>query len=126
MTEKIEPALTAEEWADVIGGQPLTFTSEPTLSVIDAGDGIKFLAEGTPIESSVMCEIDSWDTAGLAQLAAVLLNALPTGHPLKITREDVALVREVAEDYEHRGNSTNAELLSLAAKLAALLPPEGV
>ena len=55
---------------------------------------------------------------------AIANRLLPDIHPLKITRADVRLLRAIAEDYEFRGTSDNEDLNRLAAKLAALLPPE--
>lgn len=125
MADEIAPALTAEEWAAVNGGEALTFVSAPELTVHDAGDGIKFVVEGRPIEESLVGEIDSWDATGLSQLIAVLLNALPAGHPLKITREDVAILQGEAEWIAlHYPPNTPMALDRIAAKLAALLPPE--
>jgi len=150
MSDTIQPALTPQQWRDVISGEPLTFLSEGMLQVCDAGDGVKFymlqcLYPKTFTDEDwqrwTVAEIDSWDSDGLAQLAAVLLNALPDGHRLKPTREDVTALRAMlaldphdrADNdgdgyYDPRQSAAMQRALSgierVAAKLAALLPPE--
>ena len=121
---KIEPALTPEEWAEVREGGALTFLSDESLRVIDAGDGIKFVLANDD-HAPDWAEVDSWDTAGIVGLAALLLNALPDGHPLKLTRADVLLIREAVADLGDYGEPAMCKrLLNLAAKIEALLPPE--
>jgi hypothetical protein len=50
--------------------------------------------------------------------------ALPDGDPRKITREDVVLLAQAADTWENEGGDPS-QLHILAAKLAALLAPEG-
>lgn len=52
--------------------------------------------------------------------------ALPDDDPRKLRQTDVAMLRNVAGDYETPNGHvmTGRLLLALAAKLAALLPPE--
>lgn len=96
---EIQPALTPEEWA-------------------------RFLA--------VLAETDHWtayrcmsqDFHGLAALAL-------HGQPFGFTWEDVVALREeVRGEWEGPGGTILGEpghrLLSIAARIAALLPPEGV
>jgi hypothetical protein len=95
----IETALTAEEW--------------------------KRLHESTAVvREFVLLDKDrkTWELSTHQEIA--LLNSeLPDGDPRKITREDVALLRSLdvrtaeSPDLMH-------DIDTLAAKLAALLPPE--
>ena len=60
---------------------------------------------------------------------ALANHALPDGHPLKITREDVNELASIARDHQYpygpSGRIDEGDILAkLAAKLAALLPPE--
>lgn len=65
----------------------------------------------------------------LAPIMTFANAALPDGHPLKITREDVAALHVVLSGYGSEfvedGKGDVARCERLAAKLAALLPPEG-
>lgn len=101
MSEKIEPALTAEEWA-AIGNEPLPLWP----------DMEHLFVMGERPEAVI----------------AYLNNRLPDDDPRKITRGDVRWLRGAASYLGHdstRGEEWRARLNSLAAKLASLLPPEG-
>lgn len=99
MSDEIKPALTPEEWEDV-----------------RLRDGCTLL--------SVVSDIGAFPDLAPAAMA-VANHALPNGHPLKITREDVDQVEEVCAMYDReRYQHMWAVLERLSAKLAALLPPE--
>lgn len=110
MADEIKPALTPEEWA--IGGK-----EHSSFRIID----------GAPVRWDVCewCAIDS-DTAG--EMVAIGNAALPNDSPYKITRGDVKAIKRAG----HYGSNGAAvltperldELLAIADKLAALLPPE--
>lgn len=106
MSDEIKPALTAEEW------RTSDLTELPRYLIGE--------------------ENAAW-------VAAAANHALPAGHPLKITRADLAAVREAEELYgdvwgatmnnpaedDKASGDVYFALQRLAAKLAALLPPEG-
>lgn len=116
MPDEIKPALTREEWSE----------KEHRISrreVMSGGKG--FVIDGPDPSDSVY--VDSPDD--LAAAVALANDALPDGHPLKITREDVAALHVVLSGYGSEfvedGKGDVARCERLAAKLAALLPPEG-
>lgn len=109
---KIEPALSAEEWAYIL----------PTTE--DDGCNAR-------VENALSCYGD----CGPHQKTMAAANfVLPDDHPLKLTREDVAAIIIGVESTRRRlmfegrdfvaGTSAIANLLSIAAKIEALLPPE--
>ena len=127
MTE-IRPALTERQWKEghyLSPGQAEFYLQGASLNV----GGNKWDSDSTH---------DSPDD--LAALAAMALAALPEGHPLKITRETVTAMTQAAHYLENAhghlstywpvgGNPWHAlaaDIRREAAKLAALLPPEGV
>ena len=95
--ETIAPALTAKEWQSVSSearGRPNWRRLQPLCS----------------------------DEDDLPAAMALVNHYLPDGHPLKITREDVEALHEAAgPDFGPRIDI--GVLRNLAAKLAALLPP---
>lgn len=122
MTEQksIQPALTKEQWAHT------RFKYNPELAPVVTGltlwSGHSYDAIGLP---------DTDFTGAIA----LLNDALPDDDPRKITRADVALVRERAHDYRStmgdvdrmdvpESEWTENRLDRIADKLAALLPPE--
>ena len=104
MTNEIRPALTPEEWADALAWP----------------HGLKdYLVR--PAE-----RIGYGDDApsDLHRVAALALH----GQPFGFTREDVTLLRESRTEFAAslRASDTDLDLLdSLAARIEALLPPEG-
>lgn len=121
MTDAIRPALTPEEWESVRfdsifhkGDGPLT------------GVGISY-TNGT-LRTGRLC-----NAFAPVALVALLNHALPDGHPLKITREDVVQLQAEAvraRFAESTGDNAGmsridcGDMERLADKLAALLPPE--
>lgn len=95
MTDKIEPVLSAREWAGLgpngVGHPPIPSTL----------DGIQYL-----------------DADDLAKAVAIATAALPDSDPRKITQQDVAFLRTVAWDGDGWGYAA-----TVADKLAAFLPP---
>lgn len=116
MSEPIEPALTAEDWADV------------------RKYGVSWVrAEAGPVHWG------DWSDQEDAEVMAIANYALPDDSPYKITREDVAFLRVRAEncwaterhaveifrtDVADDARRAAMYFDKLAAKLAALLPPE--
>lgn len=105
---EITPALTAEEWARRLVVVPFDGKHGPVDDAVAVRKGglLQAVSPGVTLDPRI---------AGAAL-------ALPADHPLKITREDVALVAGVAALSKH-GEVADA-LSRLAAKLEALLPPE--
>lgn len=95
MPDPIEPALTAEEWADFARSSRL------------ARKGMLGAVLGS---------------GQLPKVLAMANAALPDGDPRKITRDDVLILRQVVGAWfpDWRMEA----LAELAAKLAALLPPK--
>jgi hypothetical protein len=100
----IQPALTAEQWAEVERWEM-----------------------GGTNEWSVVDEILPLPDDELPKVMAVANHALPSTDPRKITRADVAEIQYAAkgiEDSTESGFPSPDSLLHIAAKLAALLPPD--
>lgn len=114
MSDEITPALTPEEWQALDEDGTIVRGSFE----ISALGALRLVSYGRADECTAL------DFAAAPALIAILNDDLEAGHPLKITRQDAQLIRDIAEDYEHRGITAHEELLALAAKLAALLPPE--
>jgi len=110
--EKVEPALSAEEWAQ---------------GFVDWG--ISYAHRGVTLNKHGGVDVyDDTDSSSVApnelpSLMALANHALPDSHPLKITRVDVEGLRRNAHLMPVGAYKDGT--LTLAAKLAALLPPEG-
>lgn len=98
MSDELKPVLTADEWREIRGE----------------------FAPPYWIDSNV----ESMSDTERVEAIAVLNDALPDGSPYKITRHDVELVAAMADDNKFR--AVEDELRTLAAKLAALRPPDNV
>jgi len=118
MPGKIKPALTADEWRDRVGiiNWPTTGEREEGCAFIDFDGDLCITYDTAVCAQGVRSE-------EVKVVLALANHALFDGHPIKITRDDVRLLRAIADDYEFRGTSDNEDLNKLAAKLAALLPP---
>lgn len=93
----IEPALSAEEWAEEKAKTPPAGTLSWALRHIDAD---------------------------LLPAHVAMANfRLPDDSPYKITKEDVRLLLNASSGFIHEASRQDMALRSLAAKLAALLPP---
>lgn len=125
-TPKVQPALTPDEWArnavhfsegDFYGaridGPPSQMCL--TLDVFDA-------------DRSADMRSDEVAVANLPALIALANAALPDGHPAKITREWVALLREVALTHEAESgddwHDDVAPIRAIADALESYLPPD--
>jgi hypothetical protein len=118
-TERVKPALSAEEWAErrVSAGDEAV-EAYCTLHVgkdgrlyAAAGDGRDYYGKGDGL------------VARPHALAALCLH----GQPFGFTREDVRLLRNAADDYRDGENHLwpiGGGLLALADRIEALLPPE--
>lgn len=108
MTEAtVAPALTAEEWADAIEDEPDTVLCMYSEAGSNCLEGVDFIDHRPHV------------------IAALALH----GQPFGFTRGDVELVRDcigMEWDRGERGEMDALEkrLESLAARIAALLPPE--
>ena len=114
MTDRIEPALTAEEWRsppqfDDASGVTIEATDDGLIVVSDTGDGYI---------------VDAFKVMALAN------HALPADDSRKITRADVEVLKRASviyrvSDWESATNDdATKKVQRIAAKLAALLPPE--
>jgi hypothetical protein len=97
----IPPALTAEEWAAFIAGELYTEHERA-----DFATWFEYNHGATPYAPQ----------HGVAALALY-------GQPFGFTQEDVALLYGV-DDYNAGRRDAVARLVNLAARIAALLPPE--
>jgi hypothetical protein len=121
----IEPALTAEEWAQT-RIEPISLNG--TLVVHDDGDGLEVVTYETPGDVATMAKfkIDTWDRDGIAGVIALANTALPDNDPRKLMAADVAALDEAimyVGPLADREEPLRAELTALRDKLAALLPP---
>lgn len=120
--QTIAPALTPQEAKDerIIIPSPVAMPGHFMLFEIDS--------RGLAISVSGSRDV-ALTHADCVRLAAIANHALPDGHPLKITREDVNELASIARDHQYpygpSGRIDEGDILAkLAAKLAALLPPE--
>ena len=107
--QTIPPALTAQEWA-----HPPAFDDDSGARV-GVYDGQLVVTDN---QTGYGLVIDPDKTMALAN------HALPDGHPLKITRADVVAARRISHDSGGWTDENRDIVERLAAKLAALLPPE--
>lgn len=121
----IPPALTSKEWASpYLYLQATVYDSERNGAAeihADLSGPRSIVITEHPSETRVAFD----DPAMLASLVALANNALPDGDPRKIVRDDVWALR----DHAHRARRQEragdaADLDAIAAKLAALLPPD--
>lgn len=112
--EKIEPALTAEEWID----SEWRTTPYEVNSSISVDPSVHLLVFRHDRETRAIPFATPREFAAIIALAN---HALPDGHPLKITRQDAADMQEIAKHGDWFGVS---DVARVAAKLAALLPPD--
>jgi hypothetical protein len=105
MTERIEPALTAEEWAS-----------------IQAGNGIPYMTR-----CSVVDDLRGLDDGDTHAAIAYANHLLPDSDPRKITREMVDDLRMAASGLRHEYGSVDEDAASVdrvSDVLESYLPPE--
>jgi hypothetical protein len=118
MSEDVKPALTPEEWAGLLAmDQPTVFG--------DAGGHVavgKCALFWDAHSGNVLC--DDYDAPRQHALAAIALH----GQPFGFTWEDATFLRilALAGPGESLSSACCEHLDALAARIAALLPPEGV
>ena len=107
-TKEIKPALTAEEWAEI--------------KRLSARGYFQATADLPPQLRALALDFDQFRAMAVANAA------LPDDDPRKITRDEVAMIAEEARVRSWNGTHYDLSLAPdwnrLAAKLAALLPPE--
>lgn len=122
-TPKLEPALTAQEWAAkcVEGREASSVLEDDSLPGVRIEDGV--------------LKLDTWDpgVAGevpperAAAVIALLNDTLRADDPRKITRERVRLLRALTTDMrtiDLTPAQLDVELRALADALESYLPPE--
>jgi hypothetical protein len=120
MNEKMEPVLSAEEWARA--------KDEDALTDVPVGEHVvAYVADG--IVRIALLEKPGVATGALDQPAraiALLNDALPDSDPRKITREMVNDLRDVAIGVQGACGSPekDAQLLRYVDALESYLPPE--
>jgi hypothetical protein len=124
MAEKIAPALTAEEWADVQSYEigRAVFRGAVYASPLDAGKRVRFGGG----DHDGLIEVEHTEAPFVIALANA---ALPDGDPRKITRHTLWIIRALREDAyidaQHPGALRfEAEVQRLLAALESYLPPE--
>ena len=121
MSDEITPALSADEWARVDAGTVGAFIrgDSPGIHIVNGEVELSFstsvVGDGTYNEDIAIRVSGSQ----VAELIAICNAALPDDSPYKVTRSDVVCLI----GYLTYGTS-DSRLKSLAAKLAALLPPQ--
>ncbi|HXE83415.1 MAG TPA: hypothetical protein VN513_08795 [Gemmatimonadales bacterium] len=113
--ETVRPALTAEEWERLACEAP---NERVALWTDESNAPILVIRHRTEDGATMV------GSRQLHQAAALALH----GQPFGFTRDDVRLLRGVAGDYEVPGGYLQGgrELLDIADRIAALLPPEGL
>jgi hypothetical protein len=99
----IEPALSAEAWADV-----------------EAGNGIPY-AYG----SSILDELLMLEGRDIPAAIAYLNHELPDSDPRKITRQMVDRIRGAADALSIQYSAMDVALTTIADALESYLPPDG-
>jgi hypothetical protein len=114
----IEPALTAEEWANTSA----TRGRDGWEVAIEAGDGISFRYDADKAGSDDI----GVPVSALPAVVALANAALPDDDPRKLVAADVKALNESAEliEGEYHHSLLPSALCALAARIAALLPPE--
>lgn len=132
MSEKIEPALSAEEWAE----ERFAPTSDLQIVIHNDGDGIEFVIypddEARFQRKGLLSKHKLEFADDLAGVIAVLNAGYPDSDPRKITRFHVVLLRNAAERL--RGTDGEPEeieqvkayLEDLANALESYLPPHRI
>lgn len=111
---KIEPTLTAEEWA---AGRVVWRDAEVEWRAGESFDISYRIPDEVPTAQPD-------DRSSVAQMIAVANAALPDSDPRKITRKTVVMLRESSED-DHAAYVNFGKLRALADALESYLPPEG-
>jgi hypothetical protein len=131
VSEKIEPALTPEEWA---GGPDDLDRPEDGIAAPQAFDGDptdRYAAGVSVFEGSLQLIYDEFHVTPFGRPAAVIAvanAALPDSDPRKITREMVTRIQH-AGHYAHNGREVMTPdkldaLLAIAKALESYLPPQ--
>jgi len=124
MSDEIRPALTADEWAKTSFIRPdSTFTAYGSDGRVFEAAAYNMAAECLP-DSELDIGDTIWTGEPVASLIALANYALPDDSPYKITQADVELIRDSAEEFRVSWPVGERGLLAVAAKLAALLPPQ--
>jgi hypothetical protein len=113
MSDTIQPALTPDEWAS----REIRLDSDTYIRVQAHPMGVVRAVTRYRRSSAI-------PVGPLPGVIALSNDALPDGHPNKLTRADVALLRDIAPEFAFRGIGVDKEIETLASKLEALLPPE--
>lgn len=124
MSDKIAPALTPEEWKDA----RYEFAMSSGIVLHDDGDGLEFNRLGEGPLFKILYGGQGYDFRALAAMALHFgrKRVGPDAEPFGFTREDVRFLREDAETHRMEPEDWHADvpiLLSLAARIEALLPP---
>lgn len=125
MTDKIEPALDPEEWAQ---GR-YEFVLCPGLVVKDDGDGLEFIRRdnaGEIIKDKILYGGD-YDFKALAAMALHFGEKRRDGRePFGFVRADAKVLRDILDgDTWDFTEDEKVRIGTLAARIEALLPPEG-
>lgn len=115
MTEKIEPALTPEEWTNLT--TPGTSDGLPSYTVAFHGGSVTPIGNADTVGVELPHGLHDYEDLYAAAIA-VLNCALPDSDPRKITRAKVEAARFAAQ---HGGSP---HLDTLIAALESYLPPE--
>lgn len=128
---KIEPALSAEEWEEQSAMRGYVRASAPSLRAAplgaraSVGHGVLVVSEFGDDESAGANDTVLVPSALLPAVMALANAARRDDDPGKITRADVADILAHADGALWRRDMTLAATLStIAAKLGALLPPK--
>ncbi len=112
VSDTLRSALSAEEWTTGALSE-----RESMSAYLDGTEGFRLVTSNNESGSAAIFE-----PSELPGLIALANAALPEGSPHRITRADVTMLREAA-DNDHAAYEHYDRLTALADKLAAFLPP---
>ena len=119
MPDEIKPALTPEEWA--VRKRPQYYQEQPCIRLSSDGKELRLsedvVRDGEVVDESPWLVVD--DAASRHALAALALH----GQPFGFTREDVKALNGLIA-YLHIHHFDVADIASITARVAALLPAE--
>lgn len=128
MSEKIPPALSAEDWT-IMSADGGTSTEEVTVEIDSAALVVRdWHGDGQRTTQTNQVTVPAQLLPAVIALANI---ALPDGDPRKLTREGVAAIRKMADDvFDDETSLTAAEVahtklvLRMVDALESYLPPK--
>lgn len=125
MTDKIEPALTAAEWAGFSHVYPQKHLGHTTLDLTGGHLLIEQLRGGNRVNRAATYITAELQPGTLSSVIALANAGLPGTDPRKITRELVNALRAVSGRLGRSSTAAEVQMVErFADALASYLPPE--